>query len=165
MGDKSSNYQLTWRDGKDPAVLFVCGFGSGFIRYAPGTWGSLFAVAIWWMALSELSLALQLVAAALVYIVGSWLTGRVQRRYGVVDDSAIVADEVVGQWLALLMLPQDLLLVAAAFVLFRLFDIWKPGPIRWLERNLGGSQGVMADDVLAGLTAAAVLQVTIHTFS
>ena len=62
------------------------------------------------------------------------------------------------------MLPAEFLFVAAAFLLFRLFDIWKPGPIRWLERNLGGSQGVMADDVLAGLAAAAVLQFTIHTF-
>ena len=164
MGDKSGSYQLSWRDGKDPSVLLICGFGSGFIRYAPGTWGSLLAIVIWWIALSDLSLPLQLSAALVVYVIGSWLTGLVQRRYGVVDDSAIVVDEVVGQWLALLLLPPDILLVAAAFGLFRLFDIWKPGPIRWLERSLGGSQGVMADDVLAGLAAAAVLQVTIHTF-
>lgn len=165
MGDKTASYKLTWRDGKDPSVLFICGFGSGFINPAPGTWGSLLAVVVWWFALSDLSLPLQLAAVVAVYLLGSALTSRVQRRYGVNDDSAIVADEIAGQWLALLMLPQNLLLVAAAFGLFRLFDIWKPGPIRWLERNLSGSQGVMADDVLAGLAAAAVLQVTIYTFS
>ena len=164
MVKATSSYRLSWRDGKDPAVLFICGFGSGFIRYAPGTWGSLLAVAVWWFALSGLSLPLQLTAAVAVYVLGSALTSLVQSRYGVGDDSAIVVDEIAGQWLALLMLPQDVLLAAAAFVLFRLFDIWKPGPIRWLERNLRGSQGVMADDVLAGLAAAAVLQVTIHTF-
>lgn len=164
MTHSAATDRLGWRDGKDPAVLFICGFGAGFIPFAPGTWGSLLAVVIWWFALTGLSWPVQLVIAALVYLLGSWLTGIVQRRYGVVDDGAIVIDEVVGQWLALLMLPQDLLLAAAAFVLFRLFDIWKPGPIRWLERSLGGAQGVMADDVLAGLTAAAVLQVTIHTF-
>jgi phosphatidylglycerophosphatase A len=161
----TSSYRLSWRDGKDPAVLFICGFGSGFIRYAPGTWGSLLAVVVWWFALSGLSWPLQIAAAAVMYVLGSVLTSLVQSRYGVGDDSAIVVDEIAGQWLALLMLPQDVLLVAASLVLFRLFDIWKPGPIRWLERNLPGSQGVMADDVLAGLAAAVVLQLTIHTFS
>ncbi len=164
MGKSTPSYQLSWRDGKDPSVLFICGFGSGFIRPAPGTWGSLLAVVIWWFVLSGLSWPLQLAAAVVVYVIGSALTSLVQRRYGVDDDSAIVVDEIAGQWLALLMLPAEFLFVAAAFLLFRLFDIWKPGPIRWLERNLGGSQGVMADDVLAGLAAAAVLQFTIHTF-
>lgn len=164
MGDKTSSYKLSWRDGRDPEVLFVCGFGSGFVPFAPGTWGSLLAVAVWWFALSPLSLVLQLVVIAGVYLLGSWVTGRVQKRYGIVDDGAIVVDEFVGQWLALLALPLDYLWVAAGFGLFRLFDIWKPGPIRWLERNLGGAQGVMADDVLAGIAAATVLQVTLLSF-
>jgi phosphatidylglycerophosphatase A len=164
MGDSNSSYKLTWRDAKDPAALFVCGFGSGFVPFAPGTWGSLAAVAIWWFVLSPFSVAVQLLVIAGVYLLGSWATGRVQKRYGVVDDGAIVVDEFVGQWLALLALPQDLLWVAAGFGLFRLLDIWKPGPIRWLERNLAGAQGVMADDVLAGIVAAAVLHVTLLSF-
>ena len=164
MGGATSSYKLSWRDGKDPAVLFVCGFGSGFVPFAPGTWGSLLAVAIWWFALSPLTLMLQLLVIAVVYLLGSWATGRVQKRYDIVDDGAIVVDEFVGQWLALLALPLELLWMAAGFALFRLFDIWKPGPIKWLERNLGGAQGVMADDVLAGIAAAAVLQVTFLSF-
>jgi phosphatidylglycerophosphatase A len=164
MGDATSSYKLSWRDGSDPEVFFICGFGSGFVPFGPGTWGSLLAVAIWWFALSPLSLVVQLLLIAGVYLLGSWATGRVQKRYGIVDDGAIVVDEFVGQWLALLALPLELVWVAAGFALFRLFDIWKPGPIRWLERNLGGAQGVMADDVLAGIAAAAVLQVTFHSF-
>jgi phosphatidylglycerophosphatase A len=113
--------------------------------------------------LSPLDVLLQLLVIALVFALGMWTTASVQRRYGVVDDGAIVIDEFVGQWLALLALPQEPLLAAAGFGLFRLFDIWKPGPIRFLERRLGGALGVMADDVLAGLIAAAVLQVTLFT--
>lgn len=164
MGDAISSYKLSWRDGRDPSVLFISGFGCGFIPFAPGTWGSLLAVAIWWFALSPFSLVVQLLVIAGVYLLGSWATGRVQKRYGIVDDGVIVVDEFVGQWLALLALPLELVWMVAAFALFRLFDIWKPGPIRWLERNLAGSQGVMADDVLAGIAAATVLHVTFYSF-
>jgi phosphatidylglycerophosphatase A len=153
--------RLSWRQATDPAAFIACGLGSGFIRFAPGTWGSLLAVVIWWWLLSPLGVWLQLLVIAAVFAVGIWTTGSVQRRFGVVDDGAIVIDEFVGQWLALLALPQEPLLAAAGFGLFRLFDIWKPGPIRYLERSLGGAAGVMADDVLAGIVAAAVLQVTL----
>jgi len=152
---------LTWRAARDPEALLVCGLGSGFVPVAPGTWGSLAAVLLWWWLLAPLDVVGQLTVIGLVLGVGTWLTARVQRRYGVLDDSAIVVDEFVGQWLALLALPRDLFVVALAFAFFRLFDILKPGPIRVLERRLGGAVGVMADDVLAGILAAAVLYVTL----
>ena len=157
--------RLSWRHASDPQALIVCGLGSGFVPFAPGTWGSLAALVIWWYLLAPFGLLIQLLVIAVVYALGSWLTARVQARYRVIDDGAIVIDEFVGQWLALLALPQDLLLALAGFALFRLFDIWKPGPIRWLERRLGGAQGVMADDVLAGLFAAAVLQFTLFAIA
>lgn len=156
-----ADYRLTWREARDPEALVVCGLGSGFVPFAPGTWGSLAAVLLWWWLLSPLGVAGQLVVIVVVFLAGTWLTARVQKRYGVLDDSAIVVDEFVGQWLALLALPQNLLLVSLAFALFRLLDILKPGPIRQLERRVGGALGVMADDVLAGILAAAVLQITL----
>jgi phosphatidylglycerophosphatase A len=142
----------------DPAVLVATGFGSGLLRPAPGTWGSLLALAAWWWALSEQAPLVQLAAAALVFALGTWLTDVVDRRYGVGDDPRIVVDEVAGLWLALLGAPATPAGALAGFVLFRVFDIAKPWPIRWAERRLPGALGVMADDVVAGLAALIVLQ-------
>ncbi len=146
-------------------MLIVCGFGSGFAPRAPGTFGSLLAVVLWWLLLAPLLWWQQLLVLVAAYLLGSWLVGRVQARYGVVDDGAIVVDEFVGQWLALLALPREFWPVLGAFALFRLFDIWKPGPIRLLERRLTGAAGVMADDVLAGALAAAVMHITLQAIS
>jgi phosphatidylglycerophosphatase A len=143
-------------------VLLVCGLGSGFSPRAPGTAGSLAAVALWWFALAPLTLVQQLVVIALVTAFGTWLVGRVQRRYGVTDPSSIVVDEFAGQWIALLVSPGELWTVLAAFGLFRLFDIWKPWPVGMLERRVGGAFGVMVDDLAAGLMALAVLQFTFY---
>jgi len=153
---------IGWRQWRDPEVLLVCGLGSGFSPRAPGTAGSLAAVALWWYALAPLTLVQQLVVIVLVTALGTWLVGRVQRRYGVTDPSAIVVDEFAGQWLALLALPGDLWTALAAFGLFRLFDIWKPWPVGMLERRVGGAFGVMVDDLAAGLMALAVLQFTLY---
>jgi phosphatidylglycerophosphatase A len=142
----------------DPAVLVVTGFGSGLLRPAPGTWGSLLALAVWWWALSEQVLLVQLAAAALVFALGTWLTDVVGRRYGVDDDSRIVVDEVAGLWVALLGAPATVAGALAGFLLFRAFDIAKPWPIRWVERRAPGALGVMADDVVAGIAALIVLQ-------
>ncbi len=152
---------IGWRQWRDPEVVLVCGLGSGFSPRAPGTVGSVVAVAIWWLALSSLPLPAQLVVIAIVTALGTWLTGRVQRRYGVTDPSAIVVDEFAGQWIALLAVPQNPWMVLAAFGLFRLFDIWKPWPVGMLERRIGGAFGVMVDDLAAGVMALAVLQFTL----
>jgi len=142
--------RLSWRQGRDPAVLLACGLGSGFAPFAPGTWGSLAALGIWWLALAQLAVPWQLAAVAAVAALGVGLCGYLRRRYGVGDDGAIVIDEFAGQWLALCGLPAEPLWALAAFALFRLFDIWKPWPIRWADRSLPGGLGVMADDLLAG---------------
>lgn len=153
---------IGWRQWRDPEVLLVCGFGSGFSPKAPGTVGSLAAVALWWFVVAPLPLPLQLAVIALVTALGTWLVRRVQHRYGVTDPSAIVVDEFAGQWLALLAAPGELWPVLAAFGLFRLFDIWKPWPVGMLERRVGGAFGVMVDDLAAGLMALAVLQFTLY---
>lgn len=154
---------LNWRLWRDPEVLLVCGLGSGFVPKAPGTFGSLAAVAIWWLALAGQPLLIQLAAIIAVTMLGTWLTGRVQARYQVNDPGAIVIDEFAGQWIALLFAPVTLWGMLAAFGLFRLFDIFKPWPVGALERGVPGPFGVMIDDLAAGLMALAVLQFTLSS--
>lgn len=156
--------RLSWRLWRDPEVVIVCGLGSGFLPKAPGTFGSLAAVLIWWLFLGHLPLAIQLAAIVLITVLGTWLTGRVQARYQVNDPGAIVIDEFAGQWIALLAVPLTPWGMLAAFGLFRLFDIWKPWPVGALERGVRGPFGVMADDLAAGLMALAVLQFTLLGF-
>jgi len=143
-------------------VATVCGIGH--LRPAPGTWGSLAALPMAW-ALHVLGGPLLLgVGIALTFGTGWWSTALETRGKADQDPSEIVIDEVAGQWLALL--PVSIGAAHAgvaigalwpgwitAFVAFRLFDIWKPGPIGWADRQ-GGPLGVMLDDLLAGLAAA-----------
>lgn len=135
------------------ARLIASGFGSGLVKFAPGTAGSFVALVLGAAMLHVFPPALP-VAAAAAYLAGLWAV----RAEGAEDDPGwVVIDEFCGQWIAMLALatpsPAGLL---AAFVLFRVFDIVKPGPIRTAER-LGGAQGVMADDVVAGAIAALLL--------
>ena len=156
-----SKGRLSWAQWRDPEVFLVCGLGSGFAPKAPGTFGSLAAVVIWWFLLGHLSLPLQLLVILATTAVGTWLTHRVQGRYQVSDPGSIVVDEFAGQWIALLLAPMTLWGMLAGFALFRLFDIWKPWPIGALERGVRGAFGVMIDDLAAGLIALAVLQFTL----
>ncbi len=151
-----------WRD---PAVLVVTGCGSGFVRPAPGTWGSLVAAAVWWLALAELAWPLQLAVMAVVFALGTWLTHRVGRRYQVHDDPGIVVDEFVGLWLALLAAPPTWTAALAGFLVFRVIDIAKPWPVGWVDRRVPGALGVMLDDVVAGGLALAVLQLAFRLIS
>lgn len=144
-----------WRD---PVVLLATGFGSGFLRPAPGTWGTLVGLAVWWLALAGLPWLWQLAVAAAVFAAGMAICHHVGRRYGVHDDPGIVVDEWVGLWVALLAAPATPAAAALGFLVFRVFDIAKPWPVGWADRRLSGALGVMIDDVLAGVLALAVLQ-------
>ena len=152
---------LSWHQWRDPEVLMTCGFGSGFSPVAPGTAGSLVAVALWVWLLAPLPVPVQVAVIALVTGLGTWLIARVQARYRVDDPGAIVVDEFAGQWIVLLAAPAEWWAVAGGFVLFRLFDIVKPWPIGALERRVGGAFGVMVDDLVAGLAGWVVLQFTL----
>ncbi len=152
---------LELSDLRHPDVLFASAFGVGYLKPAPGTWGSLAAVVFWWFFLSPLSLAIQASICVAYFVVGWWCSSRICRRHGVKDAPQIVADEVVGMWLALALLPATWWLVLIAFLLFRLLDITKPGPVGWLDREVEGGLGVMADDVLAGILTAFVLYVSL----
>lgn len=140
-----------------PAVLIATGFGSGYLPKAPGTWGSLLAALLAWpIALAGGGAAL-VAGAVLATVVGIWATKAYMARTGEQDPGAVVIDEVAGQWLTLAVCPLDPLWWVAGFCAFRLFDITKPFPARWVDRNMHGPFGVMLDDLVAGGYAAMAL--------
>ncbi|GIT92079.1 phosphatidylglycerophosphatase A [Jannaschia pagri] len=137
--------------------------GVGHLRPAPGTWGSLVALPLGWVAMQLGPVAFTL-AIAVIFAVGLWATEQVTRGSGDHDPSEVVIDEVLGQWIALLPLAWGAARAGveverlwpgwiAAFVLFRLFDIWKPGPVGWMDKR-PDALGVMLDDAVAGVLAA-----------
>jgi phosphatidylglycerophosphatase A len=138
--------------------------GAGYAPIAPGTFGSMVGVLLF-VLLVPAGPGPLLIAAAVLLAVGIWASDEAERIFGQKDDGRIVIDEVVGQLLALAPLaalaaslrPRHPLLLLAGFLCFRLFDIWKPGPARLAERSFPGGLGVMLDDVVAGLFAAAAV--------
>jgi phosphatidylglycerophosphatase A len=143
----------------DPAGWIACGFGSGLSPLMPGTAGSAAAL-LPWLGLRELPLLYYMGIVALAFALGVWVCARAVRYLRVDDPSAVVWDEFVGQWLALLPLlvaPRPWWWMLIGFGLFRVFDIAKPWPVSWADRQVAGGLGVMLDDVIAGLYAAAAL--------
>jgi len=142
-----------------PARLIASWFGSGFLPGAPGSWGSLAALPCAWLIVAYAGHWQLLVAANLLFYIG-WIAAHFAiRDQSDPDPGWIVVDEVVGQWVTLFALPLNLFAYAIAFALFRLFDIWKPFPIRQVERRCGGGFGIMIDDVLAAIYALIVIAI------
>jgi phosphatidylglycerophosphatase A len=139
------------------AGLIATCLGVGRSPVAPGTAGSLVALPLGWALVRLGGSAALLAGILLVTIVGIWAAGRYAAETGMDDPGSVVIDEVAGQWIALLAVPLAPLPYALAFVAFRFFDILKPWPVSWADRKLPGGLGIMADDVLAGVYAAAVL--------
>lgn len=142
-----------------PAGWIACGFGSGLSAWAPGTVGSATAL-LPWLALRELAWPWYTLSVVLAFALGVWASNVATARLRIADPGAIVWDEFVGQWIALaplLFFAHDTRWILAGFVLFRLFDVWKPWPVSWADRNIKGGFGVMLDDALAGMLAALAL--------
>jgi phosphatidylglycerophosphatase A len=125
----------------------------------PGTWGSLAALPCAWAIHSLSGVAGLAIAAAIIFAVGCWAAATIAKASGIKDPGAIVIDEVAAQWLVLLPAPLDPLSYAAAFLLFRIFDIWKPWPVGLADRRVPGGLGVMLDDLLAAVYAVLVFLV------
>lgn len=137
------------------AILLATFFGAGYSPIAPGTAGSLAAIAI--AVLLHLPVWQYAVLAALLFLPAVWAAGVTARTLQKKDPGLVVVDEVIGQWIALAGAPTlTWKTYLAAFLLFRLFDIWKPPPVRQLEA-LPGGWGINADDVMAGVYAGLVL--------
>lgn len=140
-----------------PLHFLAFGMGSGCSPKAPGTMGTLVAMALYF-PLSHLPFRWYLGSTLLVILAGIWICGWSARQLGVHDHPGIVWDEIGGYLVTMLWAPSGLEWMLAGFVLFRLFDILKPWPIGWLDRRVGGGLGIMLDDVVAGLAAMACLQ-------
>ncbi len=141
---------------KNPVHLLAFGFGSGLAPKGPGTAGTAVALLLWPL-LATLPLYVYLGVVIAVSLLGFYLCGKTAHDMGVHDHQGIVWDEMAGYWLTMTALPASWPWALAGFVLFRLFDIWKPWPIRWVDRHVGGGFGIMVDDLLAGLLAWAIL--------
>lgn len=140
-----------------PAIILASWFYSGFLKPAPGTWGSLAALPFGVLLLYNDSLPTMCAAIAIVFVVGLWSAKIFDQQSGTHDNKSIVIDEVAGQWIALIPALLTWQYILMAFVLFRAFDILKPWPISFIDKRLGGAMGVMLDDVFAGIFAGTIV--------
>ncbi len=142
--------------------FFAMGFGAGAMPVAPGTFGTLVAIPIY-LLLSMLSAGAYIGVTLLMFGIGVWLCQVAQQDLGEADHPGIVWDEIVGYLVTMFLAPSGWLWIVAGFLLFRLFDIWKPFPIRLLDQRVHGGLGIMLDDALAGIYASVVLQLLIRS--
>ncbi len=141
-----------------PVHWLAFGFGSGLSPKAPGTAGTVVAIPLY-LLLAMLPLGWYLLALVVTFIVGVYLCDKTSKDMGVHDHPGIVWDEFVGYWITMIAAPAGWLWVLLGFVFFRIFDVLKPWPIRWLDEHVHGGFGIMIDDVLAGVMALACMNV------
>ncbi len=139
----------------NPIHFLALGFGSGLIKPAPGTWGTIAAIPLY-LSLMQLFSSSSMVYLGVIlvsFIAGIYLCGKTAADVGVHDHGAIVWDEIVGFLITMLFVPVNWQNIMLGFLLFRLFDILKPWPIKLLDKHVHGGFGIMIDDVLAGIFA------------
>ncbi|HET7921576.1 MAG TPA: phosphatidylglycerophosphatase A [Gammaproteobacteria bacterium] len=146
---------------RNPLHLLAFGFGAGLSPRAPGTVGTLVAVPLY--ALVQLGgIGFYAAVTLLAFLAGIALCGYTARRLGSADPAGVVWDEIVGYFISMIAAPFGWVWMLAGFALFRLFDIWKPWPIRLADRRVKGGFGIMLDDALAGIAAAILLGLAAH---
>lgn len=141
-----------------PAHFCALGFGSGLAKKAPGTFGTLIGFPLFWL-IAGLGFYVQLIIISALFLIGISFCERTGKALGVSDHGAIVWDEIVAMMLVLTVTPNQWQWWLIAFLLFRLFDIWKPAPIRQCDAKIKGGLGVMLDDLLAAIYAIISLKV------
>lgn len=147
----------------DPVLFLAFGFGTGLVRHAPGTMGTLAAVPVYWL-LMQAGILVYSTVMVLVVLTGIWICGNAADKLGVHDYSGIVWDEIAGYLITMWLAPFSWQAMSVGFILFRIFDILKPWPIKRIDRDMQGGLGIMLDDVLAGIFAALVLMSVQHLF-
>ena len=134
------------------------GLGLGYLPLAPGTWGSVGGLLLWWLTL-PLGTGIQALLLLLAAVPAAWICGICEREAGGTDPSFVVLDEMLGMYLALLFAQPSWLWAAAAFALFRILDIVKPWPVSLAERRLSGGPAILLDDLAAGAMSGFILAV------
>ena len=142
---------------KNPVYLLAFGFGTGLSPIAPGTFGTLITIPVF-LLLAQTNLLLYLCTTFFLLLAGIWICGQAARQLGVHDHGGIVWDEIVGFLITMIAVPATLTNIVIGFFLFRFFDILKPWPVSWADRNVHGGFGIMLDDIFAGLMAWMVFQ-------
>ena len=148
--------ELVQKVFRDPVHWPAFGFGLGLAPKAPGTFGSLLGLPIWWFGWPY-GISAYLLLALLLFVLGVWICGESAKRLGVHDHGGIVWDEVIGMMLTMTFVEPSITSALLGFGLFRLMDIAKPWPIRDVDHRLHGGLGIMLDDVLAAVYAAVAL--------
>ena len=143
-----------WRN---PIHFLAFGLGSGAAPFAPGTVGTLLGALLFWL-LPPLTPVIYAAGILATTVFGVWLCGRTAQDIGVHDHGGIVWDEFVGYWITMFMAPPGIGWLVVGFVLFRVFDIIKPWPIKWADEQVSGGLGIMLDDVIAGILACLCIQ-------
>ncbi|MBX3709580.1 MAG: phosphatidylglycerophosphatase A [Gammaproteobacteria bacterium] len=146
-----------WRD---PLYFVAFGLGSGAIPFAPGTFGTLLAIPFF-LLLQPLPLIAYLIFVLFFIIASSWICHRISREIHVHDHPGMCIDEFAGFFVTMINAPYGWGWILVGFILFRLFDIWKPWPIRFIDKNVSGGFGMVLDDIVAGIFAMAIIQILI----
>jgi phosphatidylglycerophosphatase A len=142
----------------DPIQFLALGFGSGLAPKAPGTFGTLAAIPLLLLC-SSIAPIYYGVIIFLMAVIGVYLCGYTAKAVKVHDHPAIVWDEFVGLFITMFMIPMNWKTILVGFILFRLFDIFKPWPISWLDKHCHGGFGIMIDDIVAGFAALACMHI------
>ncbi|MFW2373840.1 MAG: phosphatidylglycerophosphatase A [Gammaproteobacteria bacterium] len=151
---------MTYAIWKYPVHFLAYGFGTGLMPFAPGTFGSLVGVVLFWF-MASMAAGVYAAIVVVMFVVGIFICGQTARDVGAIDPGFIVYDEIVGFLVAMYLLPADWRWIAAGFVIYRIFDIWKPFPIHYVEQHLGLGSGIMTDDVIAGIYTLIILQLAL----
>ena len=150
--------KLATRVWQDPVYFIAFGFGLGLMPFMPGTWGTLAAIPIYLLILN-MHWSIYLTLITLAFILGVLVSDKVTQDLGIHDYKGIVWDEVVGYLLTMFQAPHGILWILLGFVLFRIFDIWKPQPIALIDKKIHGGLGIMLDDVVAAIPAWFIIQI------
>lgn len=140
----------------NPILFLAFGFGSGLVKKMPGTVGTVAAIPVY-LVLIQLDLWLYSLLTVLSILIGFTICGRAAEMLGEHDFGGIVWDEIAGFLITMWLVPFSWYAVLLGFILFRIFDIFKPWPIKWIDQKVGGGIGIMLDDVLAGMLAGIIL--------
>ena len=148
----------------NPIYFLAFGFGSGLMPKAPGTWGTLVALPFYYL-LTYTSSTVYAIVTLIAGLCGIYICHYVAKGLGEHDYPGIVWDEIVGYLCTMFLAPVGLVWMLLGFVMFRIFDIWKPFPITWADEHVKGGLGIMLDDILAAVPAWVVVQLLAWRFS